>query len=76
MSESIPCDHCDNPAELRSLGHRPVGCGGAPFFRCYRCWQDWYEDVAELLHEEGSFDCEECGREFFSIESFSDYREF
>ncbi|QBI98698.1 hypothetical protein SEA_BOBBY_65 [Mycobacterium phage Bobby] len=74
LEEEVPCEWCESAAELRSLGHRPA-CT-EPRLKCVQCWYRWKAKVDFVLNQYGALKCEDCGKYFSDIKSFSDYREF
>lgn len=64
--------NCTNVAVLRAVGHECV----VGRVKCLRCWQAMLTRNAEILAARGRLGCLRCGRSFFSIESFADYRPF
>jgi hypothetical protein len=82
FKEVIPCEHCREPATLRSFGHVDGDCGagpadpGPPYYKCQDCYMAWRDRVkAEIRYDDGA-KCLTCKRVFSTPESFSNYRRF
>jgi hypothetical protein len=83
FKESIPCNACGEPAHWRSFGHRVNDCGGGPghppppYYKCTDCYMAWREFTGRWLKKDGdTFGCQNCHRQFDTLEEFSDYRRF
>lgn len=79
---SVPCNSCGQPAKFRSLGHVVNDCGAIgndpppPYHKCLRCFLAWRDHVVNDIREQGCVCCAGCRVDFYSPDTFSNYREF
>lgn len=65
---------CSRAAVVRCVGHE---CPKhARLFKCLECWQTLYMHLSRFLADYGSIICVQCKGNFYTVDSFSDYRPF